>query len=240
VSVVRSQASIKRGQSASYVVSVWTKNGAATAVTLTLTATPTSQKPKFALGCGRQNGTAACTIGTVDSTSAIRQLQAQITVASNATSVSSVALTAVAKATDVKTSPAAAASVSVTAAASASTSASPSSSDSSSPATSTSTLPVGTLPALNGTGSYLSSGGNASGLFPTINPTSEPSPTAGTKPTTDPKAEPAANTATLPLGTTVAGAQIVGLGALALAFVLAVTRLSLRKRPAPQQKPPEE
>jgi hypothetical protein len=35
----------------------------------------------------------------------------------------------------------------------------------------------------------------------------------------------------LPLGTPVVTAQVVGLIALALAFMLAVTRLSLRKRP---------
>jgi hypothetical protein len=248
VSVVRSEASIERGQTASYIVSVWEENGSVSGVKLTLAATPTSQEAKFSIGCGKQDGTAACDLGTVDyPASTARQLQAQIAVASSAKSVTSVTLTASAAATDVKTNPAAAATVSVTAAPSSSPSGSPHSSSSSKPSTSsgsttttpagiTSTLPVGTLPSLNGSGSsYLSTGGNASGLFPTINPSSEPSPSAGTKPsTTDPAAEPAADTTTLPLGTPVVGAQIAGLGALAIAFVLAVTRLSLRRRPKPQ------
>jgi hypothetical protein len=245
VSVVRSQTSIKRGQTASYVVSVWTTDGSASDVTLKLAATPSSQKAKFALGCGSKDGTAACDVGTVDSTSATRQLQAQITVASSASSVTSVKLTAKAAATDVKTDPDADASVSVTAASS-SPSASPSASDTSSSAAadddagSDTTLPAESLPALNGSGStYTSSAGNASGLFPTINPSNDPSPSAGTKASDKVAAEPAADTTTLPLGTPVVGAQIVGLGALAIACGLAVTRLSVRRRPA-QKTPPEE
>lgn len=246
VSVTRSQASIKRGQTASYVVNVWTENGDASGVSLALTATPSSQKPKFSFGCGKDDGTASCALGTVADTNATRQLQAQITVAKNATSVSSVTLTSTAKATDVKTDPKAAASVSVTAAPTTSTSPSASATPSSSSTAAdlggdTSTLPVGTtLPSLNGSGSsYLSTGGNASGLFPTINPSAQPSPGTDSKPTSDPAAEPAADSTTLPLGTPVVGAQIAGLGALAVAFVLAITRLSVRRRPA-TPKPPEE
>jgi hypothetical protein len=55
-----------------------------------------------------------------------------------------------------------------------------------------------------------------------------------------------ADESALPEGTSVIGAQLVGLGALAVAFLLAVTRLSIRKRPAPagavkqiENKPPE-
>lgn len=247
MSVVRSQASIKRGQAASYVVSVWTTNGSASGVTLKLAATPSSQKATFTLGCGtKDDGTATCDVGTVDSTSATRQLETQIAVASSASSVTSVKLTATGAATDLKTDPAADATVSVTAASSSSPSpsASPSSSTSSSSDEDTagddSTLPAGTLPSLNGSGSsYTSGGGNASGLFPTINPSSEPSPSSGTNASDKLSAEPAADTSTLPLGTPVVGAQIVGLGALAIACGLAVTRLSLRRRPAPK-KPEEE
>lgn len=246
MSVVRSQASIKRGQTASYVVSVWTTNGSASGVTLKLAATPSSQKATFALGCGsKDDGTATCDVGTVDSTSVTRQLEAQIAVASSASSVTSVKLTATGSATNLKTDPASDATVSVTAASSSSPSpsASPSASTSSSSDEDTagddSTLPAGTLPSLNGSGSsYTSGGGNASGLFPTINPSSEPSPSSGTNASDKLSAEPAADTSTLPLGTPVVGAQIVGLGALAIACGLAVTRLSLRRRPAP--KKPEE
>jgi hypothetical protein len=44
---------------------------------------------------------------------------------------------------------------------------------------------------------------------------------------------PVANTSTLPIGTPQASAQIVGLAVLALGVALAVTRLSVRKRPVP-------
>lgn len=43
---------------------------------------------------------------------------------------------------------------------------------------------------------------------------------------------PIANTTALPEGAPIVGAQVAGLLALALAFVLAVTRLSIRHRPA--------
>jgi len=43
---------------------------------------------------------------------------------------------------------------------------------------------------------------------------------------------PIANTAALPEGAPIIGAQVAGLLALALAFLLAVTRLSIRRRPA--------
>ncbi|MGD0560244.1 MAG: hypothetical protein ABSA93_35410 [Streptosporangiaceae bacterium] len=240
MSVVRSQASIKRGQTASYVVSVWTTDGSASGVTLKLAGAPSSQKAKFTLGCGsKDDGTAACDVGTVDSTSAARQLEAQIAVASSASSVTSVKLTATAAATDVKTDPAADATVSVTAASSASPSASPSASSSPSSTDDYAAGDDATLPSLNGSGSsYTSGAGNASGLFPTINPSSDPSPSTSTSASDKLSAEPAADTTTLPLGTPVVGAQIVGLGALALACGLAVTRLSLRRRPA--QKKPEE
>lgn len=95
------------------------------------------------------------------------------------------------------------------------------------------TLPVGSFQALYGAGSYLSRGGDASGLFPAINPSSVPSPASGTQPSRDPRAEPAAYASTL--GIPVPGAQIAGLAALVIALVLAVTRISVRRRPAPKQ-----
>jgi hypothetical protein len=44
---------------------------------------------------------------------------------------------------------------------------------------------------------------------------------------------PVADTSALPEGAPVIGAQLAGLAALALAFVLAVTRLTIRRRPVP-------
>jgi hypothetical protein len=97
----------------------------------------------------------------------------------------------------------------------------------------TSPLPVGSLPNIPGTSPTLSPGGNAAGLFPTL----DPKPTPTSKPTPTPisvqkaHGRPVADTTALPEGAPIAGAQIAGLGALALAVVLAVTRLSIRRRP---------
>jgi hypothetical protein len=89
-------------------------------------------------------------------------------------------------------------------------------------------LPAGTLPELP-TASE-SPSGNAADLFPTLDPQPTPS---GPKA----KARPVANTSALPGGAPVVGAQLAGLAALALAFVLAVTRLSVRRRSAPVKPP---
>jgi hypothetical protein len=73
-------------------------------------------------------------------------------------------------------------------------------------------------------------GGNASNLFPQINPSSTPSPAAGT-PAAAKGSQPVADSSRIPLalGSSEFGAQIVGLIVLLLGVAIAVTRLSLRK-----------
>ena len=148
----------------------------------------------------------------MDAGSAQRQLQVQFTVPLTATTVASVSLTAIGSAAGLHTDPEASASVTVLA-----------------PPT-----PIGvtaSLPALAPIGvsaptPTLSPGGNASGLFPTLDP--QPAPQS---PATE-GARQVANTASAYTGSaSTVGAQVVGLAALALAFLLAVTRLSIR-RPA--------
>jgi hypothetical protein len=73
----------------------------------------------------------------------------------------------------------------------------------------------------------LSPGGNAGNLFPTLDPSS------GSSTPDTIKGRPVANTTALPEGASVLGASLIGLLALALAFVLAVTRFSVRRRPTP-------
>jgi hypothetical protein len=70
----------------------------------------------------------------------------------------------------------------------------------------------------------MSPAGNASGLFPTLDP--KPASSSAAKART----RPVANTSALPESAPIFGGQIAGLAALALAFVLAVTRLSVRRR----------
>jgi hypothetical protein len=98
----------------------------------------------------------------------------------------------------------------------------------------TSPLPVGGLPSIPAMRPTLSPGGNAADLFPRLNP--KPTPISVQRAHT----QPIANTTALPEGAPIADAQIAGLAALALAFVLAVTRLSIRRREATAKPSPEE
>jgi hypothetical protein len=222
VSVQRAQASIPRGHNAAFVVTVSTQNGPAADVSVALTSAPSSQQPAFTSGCAKTAKAAAC---TVSSDAKPVSLDAEIPVAAGATSVSSVTLTATASiVSTVKGTPAAAQeTVTVTAAP-----ASPA--KSSAPASLGTTVPLGALPNLNGVSSSLIGAGNASGLFPAISPGA----TAGPKPSPGVRAQGTRrNTESVSYTSTlgpVLTAQVAGLIALALAVMLTVTRLSLRRR----------
>jgi hypothetical protein len=229
VSVQRSQSSIKRGQTAGYVVQVSTKNGTASDVSVALTAQPSSQQPTFTSGCAK-DGTASCSLSSV--TTKATSLNAQIAVASNATSVSSVKLTATASVvTTTKWTPPAAAETTTVAAAAAKSS---SASASPSAAEHMAVLPLGPIPALNGQASMFIGAGNAANLFPTIGPAhgASPSPTATAQPTKR-NTGPVSEASPVSLGTPVFTAQVAGLIALGLAIMLTVTRLSVRRRSKP-------
>ena len=92
-----------------------------------------------------------------------------------------------------------------------------------------STLPLGPIPNLNGVSSQLIGAGNASGLFPAISPSATPSPSpGGPAPSGQPTPVPGSSAiAFVQPGLT---GQVAGLVALAVAVLLTVTRLSLRKR----------
>jgi hypothetical protein len=234
VSVQRSQSSIKRGQTAGYVVQVSTKNGTASDVSVALTAQPSSQKPTFTSGCAKDDGTASCRLSSV--TTKVTSLNAQIPVASKATSVSSVKLTATASVvtTTKWTPPAAAETTTVTAAgapAKSSGTASPSAAEH------MAVLPLGPIPALNGEASMFVQAGSAANLFPTVGPSSgaSPGPTAavGAQPTKRNTA-PVSEASPVSLSTPVFTAQVAGLIALGVAIMLTVTRLSVRRRSKPR------
>jgi hypothetical protein len=229
VSLQRSQVSVTRGQAAQWTVSAWTEDGNVPAATVRLTASPSSQVPEFSFGCGNYDGSASCNLEGVYSASAHREYLARITVPASDTTVSSVRLTAIASAANLVKEPSVSVTVTVDNAA-ASSSSSPSQGSDGQPSSSESPLPVGSLPAVGGDGSSssLSPGGNASGLFPTINPSSVPSPGAAL----NASERAVADSVSLPIGTPVIDAQLVGLGALGLAFLLAATRLSVRRRPS--------
>jgi len=212
---------VPRGQAAAYVVQVSTENGgSASNVSVAIAAQPSSQKPTLTSGCAKGDGTATCTVGSVSEKQAAT-LHAQIAVASTATSVTSVKLTATASiATAAKwTPPTAAETVTVTAASAAK-------SAGASPETS---LPLGPIPNLNGVSSSLIGAGSAAGLFPAIVPSSAPAASAagGHQQGGQRNAEPVSDTSALTPGLS---GQLAGLIALALAVMLTVTRLSLLKR----------
>ena len=214
-----------RGQSAAYIVTVSTRNGGSAAgVTVSLTSQPSSQKPVFTGGCGDGNDSARCSVGTV-SAQQPATVHAQIPVASGATSVTSVKLTATASITTTAkwTPPAAAETVAVTSAAGPSSSAS-----GTVPAAPGTTLPLGPVPNLNSVSSSLIGAGNASGLFPAISPGASPRPAPGS----GSARRNAASTGSSAIAFVQPGltGQIAGLIALAVAVLLTVTRLSLRRR----------
>ena len=172
----------------------------------------------------------------MDSKSAPRQLQAQLTVPVSASTVKSVNLTVTGSSAHLAKALKASAAVAITAPPS-SVGAPPNPvtdpplpvGDPPAPDPITSPLPVGSLPGIPAASPTLSSGGNAAGLFPTL----DPAPTTGHSPSASKaRTRPVADTSALPQGATVVDAQLAGLAALALAFVLAVTRLSIRRRPA--------
>jgi len=227
VSVKRSQSSIKRGQQAAYVVQVSTvNNGSASDVTVALTARPSSQKPTFISGCAKGTGTATCTVSSV-SDKQPATMHAQIPVAAGAASVTSVKLTATASivTSATWTPPSAAETVAVTSAPASSQPAA------SSPGASGTTLPLGPVPNLNSVSSSLIGAGNASALFPAINPSATPSPSPGIHALGGKRdAKPVSNSSALGFVQPGLTGQVAGLIALAVAVMLTVTRLSLRRR----------
>jgi hypothetical protein len=220
VGLERVQASIKHGQAAQWVVSVYTTGADATNVSVGVSAAPAGQNASFDFGCGSRNGTAACGLGQVNAGARPRQVQAQIAVpaTSNATAVQ---LTATVSADHVPVKPQA--SVTVTVAAGAGAPIPP-------PVNyltnavfrNASYLPVIGANLSKG-GTTLSPGGNASGLFPELVPGTQSQSPNGT-------ASRAQDTMALASdGLSVINAQIAGVAALALALLLAAVP-PLRRR----------
>ena len=87
------------------------------------------------------------------------------------------------------------------------------------------------VPNLNGVSSSLIGAGNASSLFPAISPSATPNSSPGIQPQGARRnADPVSDSSALGFGKPGLTGQVAGLLALALAIMLTVTRLSLRKR----------
>lgn len=234
VAVQPAKSSIQRGQTAVWTVTAWAQGGDVPDATIRLMAAPASLKPTFSFGCGSHDGSTSCDLGALDAKSAQRQLQAKIAVAASATTVTSVRLTAAARAAGLTTDPQASATISVTAASPAATNSADPSAPSAPAGPDVAPLTAGNLPYLPNPSPVLSPGGNAAGLFPALTPSADP-PAAKQDPQ---NTQPVANTSALPQDAPVIGAQLAGLAVLALAFLLAVARLSFRRRPTPAQSGP--
>lgn len=211
-------------------MAAWATGGNVPDAVIRLRVTPAGGgTASFSFGCGTSDGSSSCDLGAVDATSAQRQLQAQVAIPLDAAAVTSVSLTATASAGNLRTDPAASASIAVLAPPV--------------PVGAITSLPAVSLPGVSAPDPTLSPGGSAAGLFPTLSPRPVPGP-----------GRPQAETARQAASTTVlsgpadsVGAEVAGLVALALTFILAVTRVSVR-RPAtasagsapaaPVQEPP--
>jgi hypothetical protein len=212
VGITSSQPGSTAGQAAQWTVTAWTRGGSVPDAFIWLSASPSTVSPMFSFGCGSYDGTASCDLGAMDDTSVARQLQAEVIVPFSADTVTSVSLTVMASAANLPLDPSAGATITITAPP-------PGTVPTATPTISP--LPVGTLPSIPAPAPTLSPGGNAGNLFPTVGVSN------GKKANTS----AVANVSALPGGASVVGAQLAGLVALALAFILAVTRLSVRRRP---------
>jgi hypothetical protein len=205
VGVMPLQQSNVRGQASQWVVGAWTVGGNVPDAKLQLQSTGGAGTPTFTFGCGSGNGTSACDLGAVDASSAQRQLEAEVTVPLLATTVTTVGLTVTGSAAGLVREPAAAASISA----------------SSPPGTNLSSLSSLPPPGVAALTPTVSPGGSAANLFPTVAPGSAQA--EGVR--------PVANVSALSGGSPVGSeiADVAGLGALAVAMFLAITRLSFRR-----------
>jgi hypothetical protein len=231
VSVQRSQASVTRGHTATYIVRVSTRNTSASDVSVTLTAQPASQKATFTTGCPKGDRTSACTVSSV-SVQQPAVLHAQIAVAPGATSVKSVRLSATASivATQQGKALTAAETTAVT---------SPQSRQAALPdPLPLLPLPLGPIPELNGAAQVVVKAGNVTGLFPVITPSPLPRPIVSAHPRAiRRRVGPVTDSRALPPRPPILPAQVAGLIVLGLAIVITIRRLSRPGRRSGTAKP---
>ena len=237
VSVQATKSSIERGQAASYTVQVSAENGPASDVSVTLSGAPQGEDPEFTSRCPSGSGSAMCTVGSLATavSPTAYQMQAQIKVASGATSVTSVTLTATAGAA---TSPAMTeqptAAETVTVSAPATAASTPAASSTPSPAASPSTLPVialtpptiDSVPTIAAPASTsLISPVNVASILPVISPAAVPTVGDAPSPVAD-TGTPTAGSFTVQIGMSAATAQLLGFVLLGLVLLLATTKLA--------------
>jgi len=224
-------AQVKAGQTAGFVVWVWSTGGASSSVTVTAKVATAKNigAPKFTV-CPQASG-ATCTLGTLPASQA-DELQAASVVAPHATSTEHVVLTATATGKNAS-SDTATGSLAVTAGTPTGTT--------SPPGVGGQSFPTEPLPPLSLIPDPLGGAANPAGLFPTVAPSaSSPSigfPPARKQASHSSRAETASSI--VPLDPRLIGGQLAGLAVLATAIAIAIARLSLR-RSRPQDGPPDQ
>jgi hypothetical protein len=207
VGVMPLQQGDERGQPSLWEVGAWAEGGNVPDAEIVLQSSLGAGAATFSFGCGSSDGTSDCDLGTVDSSSAQRLFQAEVTVPATATAVTAAGLTVTGSAAGLTADPVATYSIGVVSSAASATFA---------PAGASSSLPAVGAPLPSA-----SPGASVANLFPTIAPGSRLS-------------TPVADVTGLSSG---AGgsevAEATGLVALAAAMFLAITRLSFR-RPVPR------
>ncbi|HEX9357618.1 MAG TPA: hypothetical protein VF933_27860 [Streptosporangiaceae bacterium] len=234
------------GGKASYAIWVWSAGGAASGVSVTISAKAASKDvtPKFTV-CPTASGRTCKVGGIAKSTS--DELQATAAVPSSAAVGTYITLTATAKASDATAPPAADAAIKITAKPSkhsSSPSPTPTPTSSSTGSGLGATLPAGILPTVPLTTTQdpllgelpgpTTSAGSPGGLFPTVSPqpSASPSPYSAVLPDAR-RVRVTDAAATFPFSTRLIGGELVGLAVLAAALALAIVRFSLRRpRPA--------
>jgi hypothetical protein len=240
VQPITTKSSLHPGDSATYAVWVWPAGGAASGISVTISAkvAGSSATPKFTV-CPSASGL-TCTVGGIAKGTS-DELQAKVPVPSSAAAGKQAVLSGTAKSSDATAPAPASGAVTITAkpAASSSPSPTPTPADTT-PSGVGATLPAGILPTVPGTdpGATLPELPNPEsspgGLFPTVSPgpSASPSPYSATLPNArDVRVTDAA--ASFPFSTRLIGGEIVGLAVLAAAIAIAIVRFSLR-RPRPQ------
>lgn len=215
-------AKVRPGQTATYIVWVWTTGADAKNVTVDLSTRDSKIKRTSAPGfsvCPDASGT-RCTLGTLPQDQAF-ELQARISVWKIASTGKNLTLTATASAKDAKPFMANG-SVTVVAAPS-----SPTPTPSDPPPGDGGLPPPPSLPALPPAPAPIAGSSDPAGLFPTVTP-SPASAAASGHATHRTKARATSAGNTLPLNTRLIGGQLAGLVILAAAIAIAVARLSFR------------
>jgi hypothetical protein len=239
VQPITTKSSLHPGDSARYAIWVWPAGGAASGVSVTVSAQVAgkSATPTFTV-CPSASGR-TCTVGGIAKGSS-DELQAKVPVPSSAAAGKQATLSSTAKSSDATAPAPASGAVTITAKPAASSSASPTPTPTITPIGVGATLPAGILPTVPGTDPQATlpelpnPQSSPGGLFPTVSPgpTASPSPYSATLPNArDVRVTDAA--ASFPFSTRLVGGEIVGLAILAAAIAIAIVRFSLR-RPRPQ------